>query len=129
MKNLLFVLFISPMTAVVAQNHPVLEAVSRTLSAGEADGLARYLADNVELSILESEQTCSKAKATEVIRNFFQINRPRAFNPVHQGASRGTSDLYSIGNLVTSNGTYRVYVYLKVIGSSAVVQELRFDRD
>lgn len=130
MKNLLFVLFLFPMAAIAAaQNNPVLEAVARALSAGDADALARHLADNVDLSILEKEQTCSKAKAVESLRSFFNTNRPRSFNQVHQGASRGSNDQYCIGNLVTANGAFRVYIYLKVTGSSAVVQELRFDRD
>lgn len=118
------------MTAIVnAQNNPVLDAVARALSAGDVDALARHLADNVDLSILEKEQTCSKAQATELLRGFFNTNRPRAFNQVHQGASRGSSDQYSIGNLVTTTGTFRVYLYLKMAGGNATVQELRFDRD
>ncbi|MCS7037934.1 MAG: DUF4783 domain-containing protein [Saprospiraceae bacterium] len=129
MKNLLLVLFLFPMTMMAAQSNPVLEAVSRALSAGDVDALARHLADNVDLSILENEQTCSKAKATELLRGFFNNNRPRSFNQVHQGASRGSNDQYCIGNLVTANGAFRVYIYLKVTGASAVVQELRFDRD
>ncbi len=130
MKNLLLVLFLFPLTTIAAaQNNPVLEAVARALSAGDADALARHLADNVDLSILEKEQTCSKAKAVELLRGFFSTNRPRSFNQVHQGASRGSNDQYCIGNLVTANGAFRVYIYLKVTGSSAVVQELRFDRD
>ncbi len=130
MKNLLVFLFLFPLTAMAAaQSNPVLEAVARALGAGDADALARHLADNVDLSILNQEQTCSKVKATELLRSFFNTNKPRAFNQVHQGTSRGSSDQYCIGNLATANGTFRVYVYLKTSGSSAVVQELRFDRD
>jgi cell division protein FtsL len=129
MKNLILVLSLLSATVMTAQGTATIEAVTRALSAGDVDALARHLADNVDLSILEQEQSSPKSRAIEQLRSFFQNNRPRSFHPVHQGTSRGSSDQYCIGNLSTSSGTFRVYVYVKVAGTGAVVQELRFDRD
>jgi hypothetical protein len=129
MKNLLFLLFLAPLTAVAGQGNPALDAITKALSVGDADGLTQYLADNVEVSILDREQTYSKAKATEVLRTFFGANKPRAFNQVHQGTSRGNSDQYCIGNLTATTGSFRVYLYLKVNGSTMTVQEIRFDKE
>ncbi len=99
------------------------------MSSGDADALASYLADNVEVSILDNEQVYSKAKATEVLRSFFSSNKPKTFNQVHQGTSRGNSDQYCIGNLSASTGSYRVYLYLKVSGTTTTIQEIRFDKE
>ncbi len=129
MKNLILVLFLLPATVITAQGNATLEAVTRALGAGDADALARHLADNVDLSILEQEQNSPKSRAIEQLRSFFQNHRPRSFHPVHQGTSRGSNDQYCIGNLSTSSGAFRVYVYVKVTGTGAFVQELRFDRD
>ncbi len=129
MKNLILVLFLFPTAAAIAQSHAVLETVTQALGAGDVERMAQYLSDNVDLSLETQEQTCSKGKTVETLRHFFNNHRPRAFQQVHRGTSRGGNDQYAIGNLVTANGTFRVYVYLKVSGSSAVVQELRFDRD
>lgn len=129
MKNLLFLLFFVPFTAAAGQGNPALDAIARALSAGDADALAQYLADNVEVSILDKEQTFSKAKATEALRSFFGTNKPRAFNQVHQGTSRGNNDQYCIGNLSASTGSFRVYLYLKVNGSAMTIQEIRFDKE
>lgn len=129
MKNLLFLLFFAPFTLVADQGNPNLEAISRALSSGDADALASYLADNVEVSILDNEQVYSKAKATEVLRSFFSSNKPKTFNQVHQGTSRGNSDQYCIGNLSASTGSYRVYLYLKVSGTTTTIQEIRFDKE
>lgn len=130
MKNLFFLLLFVPLTtALASQGNPSLEAISRALSAGDADGLSKYFADNVEISISDKEQTYAKAKALEVVRGFFNTNKPKTFSPVHQGQSRENSDQYCIGNLSASTGTYRVYLYLKVSGANLTIQEVRFDKE
>jgi hypothetical protein len=108
---------------------PSLEAIAKALSAGDADALGKYLADNVAISIQDKEQTHNKARATETLRSFFGANKPKGFSQVHQGTSRENSDQYSIGNLNTASGNYRVYLYLKQAGNGLIIQEIRFDKE
>lgn len=129
MKYLLFLLFLAPATGYAYQGAPGLEAIKTALSSGDADALSKYLADNVEISIQDKEQIYSKSKAIEVLRSFFSSNKPKSFAQVHKGTSRENSDQYCIGNLAASNGTYRVYLYLKVSNGSIVIQEMRFDKE
>lgn len=129
MKNLLFLLLFTPAIAFANQGNPSLDAISIALGAGDAEGLSKYFADNVEISIQDKEQTYNKTKATEVIRNFFGSNQPKSFTQVHKGTSRENSDQYCIGNLTGTAGNYRVYLYLKVSGSTVSIQEIRFDRE
>ena len=129
MKNLFFLLFFAPFTLLAAQGNPTMDAIAKALNNGDADALVQYLADNVEVSILDQEQIYTKAKATEVLRSFFSTNKPKSFNQVHQGTSRGNNDQYCIGNLSATTGSYRVYLYLKVSGSSTTIQEIRFDKE
>jgi hypothetical protein len=129
MKNLLFVFLLLPAMAFSYQGNPSLEAISKALSTGDVETLSKYFADNVEISIKDNEQLYSKAKATEVMRNFFNTNKPRSFQQVHQGTSRESSDQYSIGNLSSSSGNYRVYLYLKSSGGNMVIQEIRLDQE
>jgi len=131
MKNLIFLLFLTPAFA-FANNHqgsPALEAISAALGAGDVDALSKYFADNVEISIQDKEQVYPKAKAVEVLKGFFDNNKPKAFAQVHKGQSRENSDQYCIGNLTASAGTYRVYLYLKVNGANISIQEMRFDKE
>jgi hypothetical protein len=129
MKNLLFLLFLAPMVAFAYQGNPNLDAIANALSTGDADALSKYMADNVEISIQDKEQTYTKVKATEVLRSFFGSDKPKSFSQVHKGTSRENSDQYCIGNMATTSGTYRVYLYLKVNGSSISIQEMRFDKE
>ena len=128
MKNLILVLLFAPAFAFATQGNPGLEIISTALNTGDIETLSKYFAVNVEISIQDREQIYPKAKATEVLRAFFDSNKPKAFNQVHKGTSRESSDQYCIGNLSASTGTYRVYLYLKVSGDSATIQEIRLDK-
>lgn len=134
MKHLVFLFLLAPMFLSAGtpgsdeQGNPSFDAISQALSAGDADALARYFAETVEISILDKEQLLPKAKATEAMRAFFNANKPKNFAQVHQGTSRESSDQYCIGNMTATSGNYRVYIYLKVSGGSTSIQELRFDR-
>jgi hypothetical protein len=131
MKNLIFLMFLVPAIAFAnnQQNNPALEAISTALGAGDVNALSKYLADNVEISIQDKEQTYAKAKAMEVLKGFFDSNKPKAFAQVHKGQSRENSDQYCIGNLSATAGSYRVYLYLKVNGANISIQEMRFDKE
>lgn len=128
MRNLLFLLLLAPLFA-FNQGNSSLEAITNALNAGDADALSAYFADNVEISIQDKEQVYAKAKAADVVRNFFNSNKPKSFSQVHKGTSRENSDQYCIGNLTATNGTYRVYLYLKVSGNNLRIQEMRFDKE
>ena len=128
MKNLIFVLLLLPALAFADQGNPGLEAISTALNTGDVETLSKYFADNVEISIQDKEQVYSKAKATEVLRSFFDANKPKSFSQLHKGTSRESSDQYCIGNLSATTGNYRVYLYLKVSGNSVNIQEIRLDK-
>ncbi len=128
MKNLIFVLLLSPLFVFANQGNPGLEAISAALNTGDIETLSKYFADNVEISIQDKEQIYSKAEATKVLRSFFDTNKTKSFNQVHKGTSRENSDQYCIGNLSAVTGTFRVYLYLKVDGASISIQEIRLDK-
>jgi hypothetical protein len=129
MKNLLFFLFFTPVLAFGRTGNPGLEVISNALNTGDIATLSKYFADNVEISILDKEQVYPKAKAVEVIRAFFDANKPKSFSQVHKGTSRENSDQYCIGNLTANSGNYRVYLYLKVTGNNISIKEMRLDKE
>ena len=128
MKNLIFVLLLLPAMAFATQGTPGLEAISTALNTGDVETLSKYFADNVEISIQDKEQIYPKAKASEVLRSFFDTNKAKSFSQVHKGTSRESSDQYCIGNLSAVTGNYRVYLYLKVTGNNVSIQEIRLDK-
>lgn len=131
MKYLLFFLFFTPAVLLAAQgsNNPGLEAITKAIGAGDAELLAKYFDESLEISILDNEKTYNKAQALEVVKSFFNSHKPKTFNAVHNGTSRGSSDQYCIGNLASGSGNFRVYIYLKANSGAMVIRELRFDKE
>lgn len=135
MKNLMLILLAFPGLAFATppvESPPAattLADISRALSTGDVESLGRYFDSSVELSILEKEDVYDRNAAMAAMRSFFTKYPPRSFNQVHQGSSKGSDAEYCIGNLSTANGTFRVYIYMKVEAGKYLIQELRFDEE
>lgn len=126
MKNLLFILLIGSTLAMTSDN---LNEISKALSNGNANELARYFDESVEIAIMDEENTYNKEEAKEIVSSFFTKYKPSSYSQVHQGVSKGKDSQYTIGDLKANGETFRVYVYMKVTGGKYIIQELRFDKE
>ncbi len=106
-----------------------INKITQAIGSGDAAALGNYFDRTVDLAVVEREDTYSRQEAVQVVERFFQSNPPRSFAKVHQGVSKTKDAQYCIGNLSTSGGTYRVYIYLKTSGGQNLIQELRFDEE
>ena len=122
MMNLLFA------TVLVTTLNASLADITRAISSGDADALGQYFDQTVEVAVLDQEDMYDRAEAVQIVKDFFTKNRPSGFKEVHKGASKGADSQYVIGNMSTTSGTYRVYIYMKVSGGKVVIQELRLDQ-
>lgn len=107
-------------------NAQSFDNIADAIRTGNASALAEYFQGNVEISVKDAQNSYSKSQAEVVLRNFFSSHVPRSFAIAHQGSSPEGSK-YFIGNLATSAGNYRAYVYAKQSGGSFVIQEIRFE--
>ncbi len=105
-----------------------LTGISKAMRSGDASALSQYFDSDVELTILDEINILDKQAARQAIDSFFQRNKPNAYAQVHKGISKGQRGQYSIGNLTTNNGKFRVYIYLNIQGDKHLIQELRFER-
>ena len=119
---LIFVCFIA-FPHLNAQN---FENISVALKNGDASSIAKNFEGNVEITIKNGSTSYSKSQAEIVLKNFFSTHTPKTFSMSHQGTSPEGSK-YFIGNLSTSAGNYRTYVYAKVTNGTMVIQEIRFE--
>lgn len=122
----MFVLLFGSALAPASDN---LNEISKALSNGNAEELARYFDENVEIAILDKEDIYSREAAKKVVKNFFATYKPSAYSQVHQGTSKGKDSQYTIGNMNANGQSFRVYVYMKVTGGKYIIQELRFDKE
>ena len=126
MKQLLFVLFFSPIVTFAQSG---MSQITAALNSGDMETLGTYFDESLELSILEEEGIYNKAQALQKVKRFLGQNTVSSFTEVHQGASRSSDSQYVIGNMKTSGGTYRVYLYLTNRNGKMIIQEFRFDSE
>ena len=101
------------------------DGVVSALKSGNAKELAKYFNSNIDLTIIDKQDIYSKTQAEIILKEFFGKNIPSNFTVMHQGGKEGSK--YVIGNLVTSTGTYRVSLFLKLQGVTQVIQQLRIE--
>ncbi len=107
----------------------IYEIISTAIRSGKAGEISQYFNTNVELTIGNQEEVYSKAQAEQVLKEFFSKNTPRSFTLIHQGLSKEGAK-YAIGNLTTQQGNnYRTYFFIKQVGASEYIQELRFEKE
>jgi hypothetical protein len=131
MKRLLFVLFLSPFFFAFTAD-PVLpnfSPIATAISTGNADALSKFFDADVDISLFEKEDTYEKDKAANLMKDFFTKNKPKAFSQMHNGASKGKDTQYTIGEMSTASGNYRVYIYMKIINDSYLIQEIRIGKN
>ncbi len=121
----LFVLCFS----MIAFSLPNLDLITKGLEGGDASAIAVFFEGQVEISILDEEGVYDKAVARQKLASFFKKHEVLSFEQVHKGTSKGKNAEYCIGNLVTVDQSFRVYVFLESKGGRQVVQELRIDEE
>lgn len=100
--------------------------IANAIRTGNASSLAASFQSNVEITIKDAGNSYSKSQAEMVLKNFFSTHQPKGFVIAHQGTSPEGSK-YFIGNLSTSTGNYRTYVYAKATNGVLAIQEIRFE--
>lgn len=101
-----------------------IDEVVSSLKSGNATELARYLDDNVELTLPEKSDSYSKAQAQVIIKDFFSNNGVKGFELKHKGTSPGGN--FAIGTLQTSSGNFRTNIFMRTKNGKDVVKEIRF---
>jgi hypothetical protein len=104
------------------------EAIANAFKTGNAKELSRFFSPNIELKIMNKEDVYSKNQAEIILRDFFAKNQPKSYSAVHNGTSKAGAQ-YTIGQLITSTGTFRTYYFLKKTGDVFLIQELRLEQE
>ena len=119
-----FCLLLAIKTLSIAGNPEIFNAIM----SGNAENLSKYFEESVEVCINNSQEIYSKQDAIQVIQQFLKNNKPVSIKEAHQGASKNSNSKYTIANLQTASGSYRVYIFIKNHPNKTIIQEIRFDK-
>ncbi len=127
MTNFLINIFL--IFALLFGGAPISDELSQAFKVGDAQKVSSYFGESVDLNIPNNEGVYSQTQARLILKTFFLQNKPSDFKVVHNGDSKNNSH-YSIGNLETAKGKYRVYILYKDGQSNKItIIELRIESD
>jgi len=106
----------------------VIDELTKRLKKGDYHIFSKYLASSVTFNLPNNEGVYTKAQAEQILRDFFFKNPSRDYALSHQGESKDGAR-YFIGNLTSSNATYRTYCHLKKQGNDFKIYELRLEKE
>ena len=127
-KTTILILFCLVQLSPFSQNiGDIPSGINLALKEGNAKDLCNYMNSNVEMVIVDKEGIYNKVQAEMILKDFFSKNPPRKFSLLHQGGKAESK--YGIGNLVTSEHTYRVYFLLKTTNGKPLIHQFRIETE
>ena len=103
-----------------------LNDVINGIKAGNANAVAKYFDNTVEITLPAKSANYSKSQGEAVLRDFFANNAVKSFTIIHQGESGGAQ--FCIGTLNTTSGSYRTTINLKQKADKQILQEIKFEK-
>lgn len=101
--------------------------IAIAFKVGNAKELARYFNNTIELVIIDKEDIYSKVQAEIILDKFFLDHYPKTFKFIHNGNK--SESQFAIGELVTFNGTFRVYLLFKKKNGKPFIHQLRIEEE
>jgi hypothetical protein len=101
-----------------------MDDVINALRNGNANELAKYVDDNIEIALPSKSDSYSRSQAVVILQDFFQNSGVRTFETKFKGENGGSQ--YCIGTLQTRSGNYRTTFLLANRNGRQLVKEIRF---
>lgn len=126
-KKYIFLTFLVLLSIVIDTSAAnCVDAVSRAFEKGNVSELAVLIEGNVSLSLPGAQANYSKAQAEMILQDFFKKNDIRQLHIHRKGDNKYTS--FVIGQVVTSKGTYKLYISVKTNDQNCIVKEIRVEK-
>ena len=119
-KTILLAFVLMPLLG-TAQN----TSVDAALQSGNASGITPYLAKSVDVLLLGDESTVTPQQATTLLADFFTKSSVKGYKQNHTSAAQNGKSTYSIGDLSTGNGNYRVTI---MYDAAKKISEIRIEK-
>ncbi len=102
--------------------------IKTAIKAGSSKELVRYMADNIDINLNAHKTSYSRAQAEFVMKDFFKKYVVSDFQFVHQGESKD-GHKYAIGTYTFEGGTFRVYLLMKSVKGTFLIDTLDFSEE
>lgn len=109
-----------------AAESSVFVPIAKYLQRGDAECLAAWFADNLQVNVMGAVSNCSRSQARQIIRNFFTNYTPRDFEIVYKS---GTYPMeYAVGNLDSGGNIFTVTILVKTNDAGNYIEQLKIEK-
>ena len=107
-------------------SYDVFNPIAKYISMGDADKLAAWFSDNLEVSIFSNSNDSSCNQARQIMKSFFKSYTPRSFEINHKA---GRSNMkYALGTLNAGGELFTVTIFVSYKDSDYRIQHLKIER-
>ncbi|MDR0714976.1 MAG: DUF4783 domain-containing protein [Bacteroidales bacterium] len=108
---------------IYAQHLKLPSDIVTALETGNTKELCKRFNTSVDLILNQSQNVYGKSQAEKILKSFFDTNGPSLKYKELHSSGKDISHCNFIGQLYTSKGVYRVYIYIK----NGQIYQMRFE--
>jgi len=97
------------------------------LKTGNVKSFAKLFDSRIDIIIDQEANNYSQQQAQVVLNEFVATLKNAEFILLHSGVSKSQSKYY-IGKITSEKAKYRVYIFLKKVNGSDLIQEIKFEK-
>ena len=120
MKRTLLLTIALTLFSVFAAHSEEKVLLSDAFKNADANAISTYFNDNIEMTLPNAQNFFTKSQARGILADFFKKNQVLDFTVLHTGNKENSA--FTIGNLKTVNGIYRVSFFARKVPNAAKKQ-------
>ena len=121
-------MIISLLTAqLITSSNTAVDTISTALRSGDSKQISEYFGASVDVTILDFHGFVDKATTTRKFNEFFSDKTVDGYKVIHTGKSKGKESVYTIGQLQTDKGAYKVYMFITEQQNGHAIQEIKIE--
>lgn len=113
---------------VLGQSSTVFDRIEKSIKIGSTEAISQNMAEYVEIGWNETKKNYDRKQAVIILKEFFSKNPPVEFEYIHKGSSK-EGLLYSIGKYTSKNGFWRIYILVKEVKGSFLIDTMDFSKE
>ncbi len=122
LSSFIFLLLVSTKASADA-----IDNVANLIKQGNAKEIAKLFAPNVDITLMDDENTYPREKAATILEDFFAKNKPQSIKLLHKVNSSSSITLGVYILTTTDKKEYRIAFTLKNINGSMSIVEFRIE--
>ena len=122
----LFAVVVIMLTMSTAAQVDPIDRVTELLGQGNVTEIAKLFAPDVEMTVMNQEDSYSKLQATAVLSKFFDAHKPKQVKLLHK-VNSNKKFLFGVAILSSTGGHYRIAYMLSETGNSMKIVEMRIE--